>query len=258
MKNPLIVGYRGEIGSYLLAGLIKYMPSATNILCFDQAEDEYERKDRIDRADVIYLCIPLHETVYFFKDYHTLLQGKTVVEQSSLKGIVYQNSNFKSYTKGINVLSMHILFRPSATPNKEDQSICIISEGQEQLDRWNQTGIISFIRDGLKVEFFMIPTWKKHDQEMALQQALVHRILLTLSETISEGDIGWVPRYKTNTYIGKQVNRLALRIKQGDYDLYSLIQANPQLGRKLREFNTRLDKFDLAKQMKKVCDEKCK
>jgi hypothetical protein len=43
MKNTLVIGYSGEMGSYILQGSIKYMPSATNILCFDQL-DKYMKK----------------------------------------------------------------------------------------------------------------------------------------------------------------------------------------------------------------------
>ena len=34
-KSPLVVGYKGEIGSFILQGLLRTMPKALDILCYD-------------------------------------------------------------------------------------------------------------------------------------------------------------------------------------------------------------------------------
>ena len=225
------------------------MPSATSILCFDQVESIYEKKDRIERADVIFLCVPLDKTIEWLSQWAHLLEGKLIVEQTSLKAELFKVRKRKS--KGtlirrgrINLLSMHILFRPSTTTEYKDKTIAIIGEKQPG----EATDVINFLQYGLQTQLVYFKTWQQHDSEMALQQALTHRVILSLGELISK-----TPH---TTYIGKQILKLRLRIQQGDYSLYKLIQENPHLSRKLREFNTRLDKFDLAKQMKKVGDER--
>lgn len=237
MKNPLVVGYRGEIGRYILNGLIDYIPSATNILCFDVNDSAEDQAEKIRKADVIFLCVPIHLTVDFIVLWNYQLKGKVIVEQTSLKGVLYSDPRFKNIMPGIDLLSMHVLFRPSATPNKEDQNIAIICSNGKEATNWVSLGIRHFLINGLGIGFSTFSSWKKHDSEMAVQQALVHRVLLTLSGLISKDK-------KANTYIGKQVNKLSDRIKKGDYGLYKLIQENPQLFRKLREFGTKMEIFN--------------
>ena len=47
MNNPLVCGYKGEIGSFILSGLLKVMPKALDIWCVDVNETESEVIDRI-------------------------------------------------------------------------------------------------------------------------------------------------------------------------------------------------------------------
>ena len=61
-KNPLVVGYKGEIGSFILQGLLKTMPKAKDIWCFDINETEKDKIARIKKADYIFLCVPLQDT----------------------------------------------------------------------------------------------------------------------------------------------------------------------------------------------------
>lgn len=159
MKNPLVVGYRGEIGSYILAGLIKYMPKALDILCFDLHETIKECKDRIRKADVIFLCVPAEKTPWFFLNYHKELDGKVVVEQTSLKAVLFDCENIRSYISGVEILSMHLLFRPSATPNVKDRNIALI-EPKKWMRRKRIENFVKSLASGVHLySRYMIMIW---------------------------------------------------------------------------------------------------
>ena len=81
----MIVGYRGEIGSFILNGLLRVMPKALNIFCSDVNESEDEVVERIEKSDTIFLCVPMNKTIDWIVRYKELLKGKTILEQCSLK-----------------------------------------------------------------------------------------------------------------------------------------------------------------------------
>lgn len=242
MKNPLVVGYRGEIGSYILKGLIDFLPSAIPIKCVDCHDKEQEVRDRIKVADVIFLCVPLNLTMRFLLDWHKELEGKIVIEQTSLKRVLFGDPYYKTHLSKIDIRSMHILYRPSITDNAKDRVIVLIGDKEF----WCTRDLTWFFNTGLNVDHFAyIDTWQEHDEEMARQQALVHRVILTLGQLVTEG-----LHYEKNTYISREVQRLAERIKGGDLELYQLIQSNPELPKMLGEFSSKLQAFDIKKHMK--------
>jgi prephenate dehydrogenase len=103
-----------------------------------------------------------------------------------------------------------------------------------------------FLEYGLGTQLVYFKTWKAHDEEMALQQAVVHRVILTLGKMVDASPC--------TTYVGKQICNLRLRIQQGDYGLYKIIQENPYLSEKLCDFGGNLSHFHLEKHMKKCGD----
>lgn len=231
MKKPLVVGYRGEIGSYLLQGLIKYMPKALDINCVDIHETKAERNVRVMESDVIFLCTPIEKTLDFFEENKGYLKGKIVVEQTSLKSTLYKAPGFNAKTHECKILSMHILFRPSATPNKEDHWVAVIEP-----KKWDDE-VFRFLADGLGAHIVQYKHWKAHDTDMATSQALLHRILLVLGESLMHSG--------GSTYMVKRVCELRNRIKNGDQKLYSMIQSNPALPEALEKFKENLEKFKL-------------
>lgn len=234
MKNPLVVGYKGEIGSYILNGLIKYMPKAVNIMCYDINENEGERIERINKADVIFLCVPIQKTSEFFHRYHFYLKGKYVVEQTSLKSYLFNDRIFKKYSEGCHVLSMHVMFRPSGTPDKNDHYVALMERNSW---KWTCSGVLQFLYMGLKIKEVHFSTIEQHDAAMAYQQALVHRVLLVLDECMrTEAPC---------TFISKRVRELANRISLGDKNLYEIIQNNPNLKGTLRNFEKKIRQFKI-------------
>ena len=221
MKAPLVIGYKGEIGSFILQGLLRTMPKASNIWCYDINETEQERVNRIKKADVIFLCIPLEITSCWFDVYRKLLKDKTIIEQCSLKEMI------KIKHKDFKLLSMHILFRPSATFNKKDRSVLLIDQEQ-----WSKE-LVQSIKDITDSEICWIDSCKKHDESMAYEQALIHRVILSLA-SVTEG----------KTYIGKRIFELRDRIKNGDPKLYKMIQGNKHLPKAVKEFNKNLKNFN--------------
>ncbi len=238
IRNPLIVGYKGEIGSFILQGLLRVLPRANNIWCYDINDSAKDAKDRIKKADVIFLCLPMQKTVEWFITHHKDLKGKTVIEQTSLKSILFEPKGYvrtlyqRQYLKGINILSMHILFRPSATPNREDRAVAFIDP-----KKWdsNIKYLIQDITDSYT--YFYYDTYSEHDKEMAIQQALVHRVILNLSEMIGND-------HKV-TYMGKKVRELANRIKSGDKELYKIIQDNPHATYIITDFTKKMKEFNV-------------
>ena len=230
LEYPLVVGYKGEIGSFILQGLLRSMPKALNILCFDINESEEEKIDRIKQAGYIFLCVPLQETLAWLVKYKQYLTSKIIIEQCSLKSFLTD-----PHLNDLHFIHMHILFRPSATPNKADRKCIILRENCSS----SVEKILESILDGSKVK--VLPwTTEQHDHVMAYNQALVHRIILTLDDICNQD---------APTYVTKRITELADRIKAGDKELYSLIQKNKSTVEVTDEFREMLDGFDIDNYM---------
>lgn len=229
MKNPLVVGYRGEIGSFILHGLLRVMPKALNVWCFDVNETETEKIRRIRKSDVVFLCVPMSETLGWLRKYKKYLKGKIVIEQTSLKGWIS-----KLRCQGFTMLSMHILFRPSATPDPAERRIVMIEH-----PLWGLYGeiVLKIIDAALVTD---IKDCSTHDVIMAFQQALVHRVLLVLSNIIDD--------FPCATYVGIKVQELASRIRRGDPALYASIQQNGALLSAVWEFKKKLRDFNVGEE----------
>lgn len=226
-KSPLVVGYKGEIGSFILQGLLRTMPKASDIWCFDINETEAEKNKRIHKSDVIFLCVPIQDTVKWLLKYKGLLKNRIIIEQCSLKREIYEDAGLKD----LNIMSMHILFRPSATPDKKDRRVGLV-------DIWPARMIeaIEKITDSETIHYI---DYGGHDKAMAKQQALVHRVLLALGSTI--GNLSY------QTYIGSKVLELVERIKAGDPVLYKKIQSNEHLPKVMERFQENLHKTGMMK-----------
>lgn len=221
-SSPLVVGYKGEIGSYLLNGLLKQMPKALDILCFDVNETPEEKKKRIEQSDCIFLCVPLNITKNWLKFWEPELGDKLIFEQCSLKSALYRKY------KNLNLFPMHLLFRPSITPDKKDRRCSILQEFHgKEIEKWLEPIVnasIVYFKDVYE-----------HDSEMARQQALIHRVILSLDKVLGV--------HPSRTYISAKVGELANRIKGGDENLYKIIQSNKQLPEILKEFKKEVDNF---------------
>ncbi len=228
MKSPLVVGYKGEIGSFILNGLLKVMPKASNIWCIDINETEEEKLERIKKADYIFLCVPLQDTVDWLIKYKPFLKDKIIVEQCSLKSLIYEDKRIKD----LNYISMHLLFRPSVTSNRKDRECIFIDRGRERR-------IADELSNMLHFSYNFLYNYKEHDKLMAEKQALVHKVILALAKTIEyPADV--------NTYVSSHIITLASRIKQGDKTLYKMIQENKYAKNVLERFKKNLkgDKDD--------------
>jgi prephenate dehydrogenase len=224
-----VVGYKGEIGSFILGGLLRRMPKALDIWCVDINETQEEVEHRIKVSDIIFLCTPLEITVPWLIEHKALIGARPVIEQCSLKEWIFENEALK----GLDIRSMHILFRPSQTPNKEDRRVGLFK------GHFNDT-LAKDIADITQSSIVWFENARDHDQEMAIQQALLHRTLLILGRALKG--------CKGSTYISQKVLELESRIRKGDRNLYGRIQENKYLPKVLeglkRDFeNFRLDDF---------------
>ena len=224
-KNPLVVGHKGEIGSFILGDLLREMPKALNIWCFDINESETEKIDRINKSDYIFLCIPIQDTVKWLIKYKKHLKNKVIIEQASLKEWIYNDKRIKK----LKLIPMHILFRPSATPDRKDRET-LLTFNEEALCYYN----LPLAKD-IKTITCSNVTWCKnielHDKVMSLNQALVHKVISALGRTLGKG---------VDNFLSKKVKELANRILDGDKDLYKFIQTNKYLSNSLNTFEKEL------------------
>jgi prephenate dehydrogenase len=227
MNQILIVGYKGEIGSFILNGLLRVMPKALNLWCVDVNETEEEVEERVRVSDTIFLCVPMGKTVEWIMAHRDLLGGKVIIEQSSLKEWVYEVSSLD----GLDIRSMHVLFRPSVTPDKADRRVGLI-RGQFNNELAKVIGEVT----GSEVVWF--ENIEEHDKAMAIQQALTHRVLLILG--------GLLKGCHGSTYISKRVMELSLRIRQGDLELYRAIQGNRHLDGHLEKLMKDIREFEIG------------
>jgi prephenate dehydrogenase len=229
IKHPLVVGYRGEVGSFILNGLLREMPKALDIWCVDVNETEDEVAKRIVAADVIFLCVPFELTAKWLTTHHDLLKDKIIIEQCSLKEWIYKVEMLND----LDIRSMHLLFRPSQT-SIADRKVGILRDGNGFDDL-----LINDIKAITQSEIVMYSDAEEHDGEMALQQAFLHRTLLIIGKLL-RGCQG-------TTYLSKKVLELEERIRKGNKSLYKNIQGNPHLSVHLEEFKRLLEGFDIDK-----------
>lgn len=223
-KNPLVVGYKGEIGSFILQGLLKKLPKANNIWCIDINNSQKEITERIKKSDVIFLCIPIEKTEKWLMKYKRYLKNKMIVEQTSLKTNIFTPS-----TKwfGFKIIHMHLLFKPSGTPNPIDRRCVLINNGLIPQE------LILFIKEITYSDMILMSSIAQHDKEMAIQQALLHRTLLNLDKFLS--------RSNANTFIAGKIKELTARIKTVNPELFKIIQSNIFLPSVLEHFKKELD-----------------
>jgi prephenate dehydrogenase len=225
MNKPLVAGYKGEIGSFILNGLLRVMPKALDIWCVDVNETETEVIERIKISDVIFLCVPIAKTTEWLLNFKPLLSDKIIIEQTSLKDWILDES-----LKGIDIRSMHILFRPSQTPNKCDRKVALF---KDQFD----SPIAEKISEITNSDIVWFLNAEEHDKVMAIQQALIHRVLLVLGDTLKNCN--------GSTYVSQKVLELCDRIKKGNLNLYKAIQKNKHLDVQLNNFVANFENFKI-------------
>jgi prephenate dehydrogenase len=168
----------------------------------------------------------MQSTLEWLSKHRSLLKNKIIFEQCSLKEWIYESA----VVKDLDVRSMHVLFRPSQTPNLEDRKVGLFKE-QVGLTTAETIGSIT------QAKIAWYKDAEEHDREMAVQQALLHRTLLILSKLLKN--------CSGSTYISKRVIELADRIRKGNKDLYQRIQQNKYLPEKLSQLKKDFEEFSL-------------
>jgi prephenate dehydrogenase len=228
-SSPMVVGYKGEIGRFILAGLLEHLPKANDILCTDVNNSDLDVIERLERADYVFLCVPLQTTEEWLTKFLPYLKEKWIVEQSSIKSFLYENAALNE----LKFISMHLLFRPSATPIADRQGL-LFSDSMSSAEMGRLAKELEAV---LRTPIVVIddqeePTHVLHDRLMARQQALVHRVILTLADELQDS--------RMRTYVGMKVCELAERIRSGDPLLYRMIQENKNLEAVLQGFEMKL------------------
>jgi len=202
------------------------MPKALNIWCVDINETQEEVEHRIKISDIIFLCVPLEKTVSWLIEHKSLIKNKPVIEQCSLKEGLFENEALKD----LDIRSMHILFRPSQTPNEEDRRVGLFKGHFNEALAKDIVGIT-------QSSIVWFEDAREHDQEMAVQQALLHRSLLILGRILRN--------CKGSTYISQKVIELENRIRKGNKNLYERIQGNKYLPEVLEKIKKDFEEFDI-------------
>jgi prephenate dehydrogenase len=230
IRAPLVVGYKGEIGRFLLAGFLEDLPKANDIFCVDVNNPEEDVRERIAKSDYIFLCVPLQHTSAWLTQYKTALNDAIIVEQCSVKSFLYEAPEFAD----LKFLSMHLLFRPSATPVADRR--CLVFG--ERLDSKLVQRFGEYISQAFKTSVVEVRSDEEdahivHDHLMARHQALVHRVVLKLADRLGA--------VEARTFVGQRICELADRINAGDPILYRMIQENPLAAGELESFAKSLE-----------------
>ena len=231
MKKYCVAGYRGIIGSYILRGLLKHLPVAVDIQCFDIYDTEEDKLKRIKESDVIFNCVSFNHTMPFLEKYKEQLKGKIVVDQTSWKSEVYAWSK-KNYD--VKVYFMHILYNPETTPREDRQ---VVFFGNHMYHNWNDifdTNIVSFISKGLEAFSIEIDealdiSISDHDKLMAHQQPEFYDMINNFIE--QSWKIG--ADYETRNF--KELIKIRNRIKKMKPDLKEGLYRNPYYKKRMGE-----------------------
>ena len=54
-RAPMVVGYKGQIGRFILAGLLEHLPKANDIHCTDVSNSKQDVVERLEKADYVFL-----------------------------------------------------------------------------------------------------------------------------------------------------------------------------------------------------------
>lgn len=253
MTNFLVVGYKGEIGLFILMGLLKNVPKALDIWCTDINETEEEIIERIRLSSIIFLCVPMDKTIDWLCKYKDVLKDKIIIEQCSKKTFIYNNS----IVHDLDIRSMHILYKPSKTPNLDDRFVGLFksqffastapdlgwgSKDVLQISDDESIGLGDLITKITQSKLVLYKDHVHHDTEMATQQGLLHRIILLSGRFLKRG--------QANTYLGRKIIELEERIKSnGNPELYKQIQENEYLPKVLFEFEEEFKNFDINNEL---------
>ena len=202
------------------------MPKASNIWCVDINDTEKEVIDRLRASNVIFLCVPIQETVPWISNFKSFLRDKVILEQCSLKELLFEDPA----VEGLDVRSMHILFRPSQTIHSEDRKFGLIRNQ-------NSPETVEALKEVTQSEIAWFGDVAEHDREMAVQQALTHRTVLILADILKS--------CKGSTFISKKIVELSDRIRKGDQSLYQKIQDNRHLPEHLARMMNKFENFRL-------------
>lgn len=231
--NYLVVGYKGEIGSHILNGLIKFLPTATKIWCYDTVESDEEQIYRINKSDVIFLCVPFEDTISWLDKHLHLLGGKKVIEQCSWKTDVFkyaEKNKAKLKESKVEILYMHVLYKPSITP-PQDREVLILSHCSfiDWIGVFNFSGmkIDDFVRVGLEAKCSKMLDDKSvlianHDRMMAYQQNKLYKMI---EEYIEKYEAHFGNDFTTRNF--KKVRELYDRIQTMNPGLRKAIEENP-------------------------------
>ena len=231
MKKYCVAGYKGIIGSYILNGLIKYLPTASDILCFDVYDKPEVALAKIDEADVVFNCVSFNNTIDFLNLYNINLRGKILIDQTSWKTDVYEWSKMNPE---VMVYFMHILYNPDNTVMEDRQ---ILTFEHPMGESWNNIfdhcdfsrPFERFITHGLLAERVVIDDHydkaiADHDKMMAIQQPEFYDYLDELVKKCGTS------AYGTQNY--RELLKMRDRVRSMNPDLMEGLRSNPYYKKK--------------------------
>ena len=176
-------------------------------------------------ADIVIVSVPLRTTLEVIKKIRKYLHPKalladfTSLKEKSLKEMEKANCG---------VLGIHPLFGP-LLPSIKNQTI-VFCLGRQ--NHWVDYLKNIFEKNGAKVIF---TTSKKHDQQMAIVQALTHFTNIVLARTIQKENLSILEAYTTPVFRLQGI--LMGRILGSNPELYAELEMeNPFFLKTLREF----------------------
>lgn len=169
----------GIIGFGAFGKLIhSYLKSFFNIKIYDiNPSSEYEFKDikEVASCDIVILAIPVQSFQNtLIKIQHHVRKNAIIIDVCSVK-IFPVHMMLKYLPESVSILATHPLFGPQSIKNTQKQNKIVISP-----IRGNVNHIISFLKKTLNMHI-ILSTPEKHDEEMAVTQALLHWMAKSMS-----------------------------------------------------------------------------
>lgn len=162
----------GIIGFGAFGKLIhSHLKSFFNIKIYDvnpSSEYNFKNIEEVASCDIVILAIPIQS----FQDTLIKIQSHVqknaiIIDVCSVK-IFPVNMMLKYLPESVSILATHPLFGPQSIKNKQKQNKIVISPIRGDVNH-----IISFLEKTLNLHI-VLSTPEKHDEEMAITQALFH------------------------------------------------------------------------------------
>jgi len=212
VKKPNIIGIiggTGRMGQWFKA----FFEKKGYEVLISSRHTQLSSKELAQKSDVVIISVPIRVTVEIIKEVGPYIsQEALLMDITSLKKAPVEAMLKYSHSE---VIGAHPLFGPSINNLNAQTIILCPARG----DTW-----MPWLKEVFKEAHLEITTPEKHDQIMAVIQALTHFFLLAFGTTLKEipFSIGTLMRYSTTNF--QVILERVLNLNNQNPDIYASIQ----------------------------------